>query len=60
MIWGKTYKEKREIKAEKDKNWFVWYPVRLINGRWCWFERVSREYWTSWESSGYDYAREKL
>ena len=54
MIWGKTYKEKRERIASV-KNWFAWYPIRLADGRWCWWERTYYTSWTSWGSSGNDY-----
>jgi len=41
MIWGKTDKEKDEIKRRKALKWFAWRPVPLKDGRWCWWEYVS-------------------
>jgi len=36
MIWGKTNTQRLAI-YEKHK-WFAWYPVKLNDGRWIWWE----------------------
>ena len=36
MRWGKGIVEPKSI--EKHKLWFAWYPVRLYEGRWMWWE----------------------
>lgn len=55
MIWGKTYKQQQEERDRKNANWFAWHPVHLEDGRWCWLERVKRNYWHSYGNSGWEY-----
>ncbi len=59
MIWGKTDKQRKEIQDQKDRNWFAWRPIHLVDGRWCWLQRVSREFWVTWGGSGYNYFEKK-
>ena len=37
MRWGKTTKD-----TSGWQWWFAWKPVRMMDGRWCWMEGVSR------------------
>ena len=50
MIFGKSYKEKYKEKQEKlqrlksGRIWFAWFPVKEINGRWVWLQKVKINY----------------
>ena len=41
-------------------NWFAWYPVKTVSGKWVWFKTVQRTWnfdlnpWCYWEYSGAD------
>ena len=56
MIWGITTEEAvRRIEAREARGFIAWWPKQLKDGKWCWLERYTREYWSSWGCSGYDY-----
>lgn len=54
MIWGKTDKEKSE-RIIRCKQWFAWRPVKLEDGRWCWWEKIWAMEWEHWGRFGVDY-----
>lgn len=55
MKWGMTESERRIHEAHKDTRWFAWYPVKLMSGRWCWLERVRRQWHDGWGGGGWNY-----
>lgn len=45
MIFGLTDKQKK-IRKNTWKPVYVWFPVKLLDGRWAWRERVETiSYW---------------
>lgn len=54
MIWGKLLKEKVERVYSCGK-WFAWYPIRLKDGRWAWWEYVWRHISESYYSTQYHF-----
>lgn len=51
MIWGKTTIERKKKQQAKEKKWFAWYPIHLVDGRWVWLEYVSYETYGSWDGT---------
>lgn len=53
MIFGKSYKEKHQIKqahlkkllneGQRTKK-YAWYPIQTNQGKWVWFDYVYRDY----------------
>lgn len=46
MIWGetRTQKEDKKPKIGDTKISFAWTPRQLMDGRWCWLERILLSY----------------
>ncbi len=44
MIFGKTDEQiQKEINGKQNpRDWFAWFPVPLIGGRWVWLETIHR------------------
>jgi hypothetical protein len=44
MQWGEPWaiaRERRRLMGDKEwRRWFAWYPVRLNDGTWAWWEYV--------------------
>lgn len=38
MIWGKTIE--KQLWMYRRHKWFAWYPVKLNDGRWVWWEII--------------------
>lgn len=54
MIWGKTYQEQsKEIITCKRQ--FVWWPVKLIDGRYAWWQYIWAKTCESWGHISIDY-----
>ncbi len=41
MIWGES-SEARHFRLFRYNLWFAWHPVKLVTGRWCWWEHIWR------------------
>lgn len=41
MIWGETTTQRKD-RLEVWHDWYAWYPVKLMNGRWAWFSDIYR------------------
>lgn len=46
MIFGKSNEEMNQKRDRyyKERKWFAWHPVRLVNGCWVWLEYVWKNY----------------
>ncbi len=51
MIFGKTYTQRKRSSGF----WFAWYPVKLKDGRWVWWQQVERICKGSRDITWYDY-----
>jgi len=61
MILGKTTDWKRVRRNRKRSGkaywsyWYAWYPVKLLDGRIAWFERVQRkDFYNNRDEVGHD------
>lgn len=58
MIWGMTNSEKYTTIYSVGQR-FAWYPVRLTDGQWVWWEYVRVHSWHSHITNGHRYERVK-
>lgn len=56
MIFGKTHEDAslRLSNRYSQRQWFAWFPVREIDGRWIWLETVTKK-WSAACGGGWRY-----